>query len=112
MKGLIEKAEEAMTKMAPHSSASTIGSLSPDFEMRTLRTLQELFNDDKGGKARAEKKPSFDLGIMDEESRQKLAEFNTEYDNTLLQMGDESEQILMDNGTLLAIVNDPDTKAR
>ena len=49
---------------------------------------------------------------MDEERRQKIEEFNTEYDNTLLQMGDESEQILMDNGTLLAIVNDPDTKAR
>ena len=39
LKGLIEKAEEAMTKMAPHSSASSVGSLSADFEMRTLRSL-------------------------------------------------------------------------
>lgn len=66
VKGLIEKAEESMTKMAPHSSASSVGSLSADFERRTLRTLQELFADDTQGKARAEKKPSFDLGEMDE----------------------------------------------
>ena len=39
VKGLIEKAEEAMTKMAPHSSAGSVGSLSPEFEQRTLRTL-------------------------------------------------------------------------
>mmetsp|Transcript_45639 Transcript_45639/g.60503 ORF Transcript_45639/g.60503 Transcript_45639/m.60503 type:complete len:177 (+) Transcript_45639:321-851(+) len=48
---------------------------------------------------------------LDPDKQRKLDEFNNMFDNTMLQMIDESEQVLMDNQVFFKISNDPKNRA-
>ena len=82
--------------------------------MKTAQIMKELFElRGKGGdKSDKQRSKIIDFSSLNEDKKKKIEEFNTMYDNTMLQMGDESEQITMDNTTFVGIVSDPKTKAR
>lgn len=70
--------------------------------------MKELFGAQSKSK-NTEKKKVFDWDRMDEKRLRAIEEFNIKFDNTLLQMGDESEQIMMNNSEFFSIVQDPKT---
>lgn len=75
---------------------------------KTSEILKDLLGQQDYKKTRksetGEKK--FDLNLLDEKKQMKILKFNEEFDNTLVQMTDESEQIMMDNATFTEIYND------
>lgn len=74
--------------------------------------MQEILRTQRTETASEKKKKQFDLNALDKKKKRKMKEFNSQFDNTMLQMGDESEQIVMDNLTLYQIINDPEVKKR
>ena len=78
-----------------------------EFNHKTKSLMQELIGDKNRKKDTKKEKKQFDWHQFDEKRTKNMAEFNDLFDNTLLQMGDESEQITMNNSTFFEIVNDP-----
>ena len=77
-----------------------------------VENLQESSSSGKGfTKGKKKGKKGFDFSALDTDKKLKMAEFNTKFDNTLLQLGEESEQIIMDTSDYFKILTDPKNKS-